>query len=435
MKSFRGHFLHLVAGCTLLLLSLTVSASAASLLDGTTQPSTVPIRQVRNSAGQAVTQVTDGNTATAWTKVGTSAGVDLTLDLYGATVGEIWIRNGYCYSQNYYSYYGRPDTVAVTLWYLSGRVNTSVTYRYRMDDLYQPYQNDEDWQGGYQRLLLPKKYAGVSRIELTVESTISGYGTADAAITDLYVTAGQHATATPAGRVTATPRPHMVYITPSPSPTSLVEFLTPRPTKTPLVEFLTPRPTATSPVEFLTPRPTQTPLVEFITPAPTPVQYPSAGLRGRILKTLATRSGPSNYYDEPGSFLSIGDEVNVISKAWDSENELWWYQVEFFADKSWYRAYTTGYRIDVDQKYVPAEPTEYESHEILEDTSVYFGPGEQFKRYGRAGLSKGSKADVYCIEGEWAQIEYRCYGTNMENPPLRRGWVKVDVLSDYLFSW
>ena len=69
----------------------------------------------------------DGNTATAWVRT-SAAAPDLSLALSGASVGEIWIRSGYCYNQNYYNSYDRPATVAVTIWYSHGR--QSVTYRY-----------------------------------------------------------------------------------------------------------------------------------------------------------------------------------------------------------------------------------------------------------------------------------------------------------------
>ena len=62
----------------------------------------------------------DGNTATAWVRT-SAAAPDLSLALSGASVGEIWIRSGYCYNQNYYNSYDRPATVAVTIWYAYGQ--------------------------------------------------------------------------------------------------------------------------------------------------------------------------------------------------------------------------------------------------------------------------------------------------------------------------
>ena len=44
---------------------------------------------------------------------------------------------------------------------------------------------------------------------------------------------------------------------------------------------------------------------------------------------LSTRTGPGTQYDEPGSFLKAGSEVTVLSKAYDTRNEIWWLQVSF----------------------------------------------------------------------------------------------------------
>ena len=109
----------------------------------------------------------DGNTATAWVRT-SAATPDLSLALSGASVGEIWIRSGYCYNQNYYNSYDRPATVAVTIWYAYGQ--QSVTYRYTLSDAFLPTTSSADWSNGYQRLLLPEEYTGVTQIDLTIET-------------------------------------------------------------------------------------------------------------------------------------------------------------------------------------------------------------------------------------------------------------------------
>ena len=99
-----------------------------------------------------------GNTATAWVRT-SAAAPDLSLGLSGTSVGEIWIRSGYCYNQNYYNSYDRPATVAVTIWYAYGQ--QSVTYRYTLSDAFLPTTSSADWSNGYQRLLLPEEYTGL----------------------------------------------------------------------------------------------------------------------------------------------------------------------------------------------------------------------------------------------------------------------------------
>ncbi len=416
----------------LLALLLTLLWTAANAVSVTDQ---VTIASIYDAYGK-VSTLTDDSTATVWTK-STSYGADLTLSLYGSTVGEIWIRSGHCYSQNYYNHYDRPEVVQVTVWYQANQYTVSTdTYRYRLIDAYRPNTFSANWNGGYQRLLLPKAYTGVTRIELTIESSIQGTGRTGAAITDILLARGSHATATPKSYATSTPRPYTVYVTPSPepyNPDDYVEYITPRPTE-PLVEYITPKPTQTSNVWPITPKPAvTTPLVELITPEPV---YPSEyGIIAQLNQRIATRTGPSNDYDEPGSFFSKGDYVRVLGKAWDTENAMWWYQVEFQYSGEWYRAYTPAKRIDLDPALVEMEPDENEGdpREVLYDTRAYYGPGTQYKMYKVSMVYEGSRAEIFCIEGDWAQIEYRDYA--LDGAPYRRGWIPLAALSDYPFEW
>lgn len=430
---------------TLLLVCLTAAASAASLMSN--GPSgQVYIGAVTDAEGNTLTDLTDGSTVTTWTQSISSQGADLSITLYSATVGEIWIRSGHCYSQQYYNHFDRPDVIAVTLHYPANRyTTTSVTYRYRMSDAYRPNTVSSTWNNGYQRLLLPQAISGVTRIDLTIESVIAGYGNTGATITDLLVTQGSHVSASSATRATATPKPYVVYVTPTPTPynpdaaaTPIVTrdtiLLTPEPTKTPLVQLITPQPTKTQQVTLITPvpQPTATPETEIVLPS---LEYPSQGILAPLLKTAATRSGPDNKYDEPGSFFQKGTMVNVISKGWDESNELWWFQIEFCYRGEWMRAYTPSNRIDLDPDLVPAEVDIPDSREVLYDQRVYFGPGENFKMYKVSMLYKGSKADIYAVEEIdgvlWAQIHYHDYAVDED----RRGWVPMECLSTWPFAW
>lgn len=416
----------------LLLVCLCMVAHAAGPVN------TAYIGSITDVNGNAVTTLTDGSTSTTWTQPYAGYGADLTINLYSATVGEIWVRNGHCYSQNYYNHYDRPDVIAVTIWYSANYyTSNSVTYRYRMSDNFRPNTSSASWYNGYQRILLPEQYSNVTRIELTIESAIQGYGYTGATITDIIVASGSHATATPYTRVTATPKPYVQYVTPTPN----VQYITPTPT--PYVQYITPTPTVR--VEYVTPTPTRQ--VVILTPAPTtptptanPVVqpsegYPSAGVIAELLKTAATRSGPSNDYDEPGSFFSKGVEVNVISKAWDSENGLWWFQIEFSYRGEWMRAYTPENRIDLDPSLVPTENDEGDAREVLYDQRVYFGPGENFRMYKVSMLYKESRAVIYGYEEVngvlWAQIHYHDYAIGED----RRGWVPAECLSSWPFPW
>ncbi|MGN1369240.1 MAG: hypothetical protein ACI4WX_10255 [Aristaeellaceae bacterium] len=379
----------------LLLLCLCTTALAASI------PGQQSISGITDANG-AVTTLTDDEAATAWTKTD-SGDVDLTISLYRGTVGEIWIRNGYAYTQNWYNNYDRPGQVKVTVYYAVNQYTTSYdTYRYTLSDSYRPNTLSANWNSGYQRLLLPRQYTGVTKIELTIEGVINGYGRTGATISDIIVASGSHATATPKSYATATPKPYVVYVTPTPGPE--IE-------ETPPVEFITP------PVLLPTP-----------TPTPKPASYPSrGGAIGYANQRIPTRSGPGTGYDEPGSFFSAGHEVKVTSKVWDSNNHLWWYQLEFQYSGEWYRLYTTDHRIDVDASSVPEEPRvgdPLDTRKSLGEHEVYYGPGEEYARVKNALIYEGSRCDIYAIENEWAMVDYYDYARDVK----RRGWIPLNLL-------
>ena len=392
----------------LALMCLCASAMAATISGQQT------ITYIEDASG-AVSELTDDDASTAWTK-STGYGVDLTLHLDSRSVGEIWIRSGYAYTQNWYSHYARPDTILVTVYYQANRYTESYdSYRYRLTDAYRPNTYTSNWNGGYQRLLLPKQYSGVTRIELTIESVVSGYGGTGAAISDIIVAIGNHATATPRTYATATPKPFTVYITPTPGVAA---------TDSPYVEYITPQPT-NSGVVYLTPTPTKV----QPTPTPQPVDYPSSsGVIGYANKRLATRSGPGTMYDEPGSFLSADSEVKVVAKSWDENNHLYWYHFEFEYKNEWYRLYTTDSRIDVENvTLIPDQPVRYaplDTKHSLYDCDIYYGPGKPYARVRNVIMDEGKRCDVYAIENGWALVDYYDYGRDVN----RRGWIPVDCL-------
>ena len=401
----------------LALVCLCAAASAATI------PGQQTITSVTDGSGY-VTSLTDDDPTTAWTRSGYS-GADLTLHFYGNTVGEIWIRSGYAYTQNWYSHYDRPDTVKVTIYYQANRYTESYdVYRYRLTDAYRPSTVNANWISGYQRLLLPKQYTGVTRIELTIESTILGAGRTGATISDIAVAAGNHATATPKSYATATPKPYTVYVTPTPAPwTEEDDWYTDPTDYDDYVDYITPKPTATPYVAVITPTPA---------PTKTPVQYPSVGgIVTTLAKRVATRSGPGTRFDEPGSFFSASDEVKVFSKVYDDYNNVYWYQIEFQYKGEWYRAYTSETYLNINRNLVPDEPAIYDpldSQRALKKTYVSFGPGEIYKQFTQSVIHPGNRLDIYAIEDGWALVEYVDYGSNQDPQPYRRGWVPLDVV-------
>ncbi|MBQ3155591.1 MAG: hypothetical protein IJB81_01535 [Clostridia bacterium] len=448
--------LRLLPLLVLALLCLASTALAANI------PGQQSISSVSDASGY-VTSLTDDNNITAWSKTG-SGSPDLTISLYSGTVGEIWIRNGYAYSSNYYNHYDRVGAVKVTVYYAANRYTESYdSYRYTLADAFKPGTQSGSWRDGYQRLLLPKKYTGVTKIELTVESAFAGYGRTGATISDIIVAAGSHATATPKAYATATPKPYTVYVTPTPGPWTeedddpYVDYITPLPkdeaddnvslikpvskaTPTPLVELITPKPKATPTplVELITPKPkvTATPLVELITPKPiitaSPEDYPSPGVVVPLLKTVATRSGPGTRFDEPGAFFSAGDPVNVVTQANDGVRN--WYQIEFQYKGKWYRAYTTAGYLDIGDLVFPAEPDRDVPLMTLKaqkyTREIFFGPGEEYAVFTKTAIHPGTKLDIYAIEGDWLQVDYTDYGSTEDPYPQRRGWVPANIVAE-----
>lgn len=421
MKKLR--FLLLLA---LALVCLAVTASAATI------PGQQTIASVTDHSGY-VAALTDDDPTTAWTQSG-YGGTDLTLNFHGNTVGEIWIRSGYAYTQNWYSHYDRPDTVKVTVYYQANRYTESYdVYRYRLTDAYRPNTVSANWVSGYQRLLLPKQYTGVTRIELTIENVIVGFGRTGATISDIAVAAGSHATATPKAYATATPKPYTVYVTPTPGPWteeddwSGDDWDAESTDHDDYVDYITPRPTSTPHITIVTPKPTAEPVFTR-----EPVNYPSVGgIVTTLSKRVATRSGPGTRFDEPGSFFSAGDEVKVFSKVYDEYNNVYWYQIEFQYKNEWYRAYTSETYLNINRSLIPDEPAIYDpldSQRALKKTYVSFGPGEIYKQYTLSVVHPGSRLDIYAIEDGWALVEYTDYGSPMDPQPQRRGWVPLDVV-------
>ena len=381
-----------------------------------------------------ITTLTDGNNTTTWTKQD-SYGADLTLYMDYASVGEIWIRNGHTYSTNYYQHYDRAAKVKVTVYYYVNQYTESYdTYRYTLTDAYRPNTVNKSWSNGYQRLLLPKQYRNVTKIELTIESVVLGAGRTGATISDIIVASGNFATATPKSYGTATPKPWVVTITATPGPQveedGYVESITPYPgyddehddsrgdDDYPLVELITPAPA-----------PTKTPTVTVVTPQPTAsVSYPSeGGVIGYANERIPTRSGPRTGYDWTSSYFEAGHEVKITSKSWDGNNKQYWYLVEFEYNGQWYRLYTSEHSINADASDVPVEPPVGEpldTRKGLAEHPYHYGPGYEYAVVSDAKMVVNKQCDVYVIENGWALVEYKDYAKNLS----RRAWVPVSVL-------
>lgn len=70
---------------------------------------------------------------------------------------------------------------------------------------------------------------------------------------------------------------------------------------------------------------------------------PTGALYGLAKQKLATRSGPGTTYSETGTYNVAGQYIRVLSRAWDSRNEIWWVKCEI-PYRNEIRVLWTGYK-------------------------------------------------------------------------------------------
>ncbi len=164
-------------------------------------------------------------------------------------------------------------------------------------------------------------------------------------------------------------------------------------------------------------------------PANTQTQSQTSGnytqyvyVTGTLSMKLATRTGPGTQYDEPGSFLSAGKQVTVLSKAYDQRNEIWWVQVEFTASGATYRAYTGVKRFTgLNLNQIPEEKV-IGTCSLNQSITGYYGPGYNYKAIGKkvpAGVSCKIYGYAYGGGSDFIQIEF--YDSNQGRS--RRAWI------------
>lgn len=102
---------------------------------------------------------------------------------------------------------------------------------------------------------------------------------------------------------------------------------------------------------------------------------------GTLNQKMATRTGPSTGYPEPGTFLAKGDQVRIISVAFD-KNDVPWVQVEIVYGNKRMRVYTGLKRFDgVDVNDIPHEFNYGFDLQLVEDVTPRYGPGTQYAVY------------------------------------------------------
>lgn len=146
-------------------------------------------------------------------------------------------------------------------------------------------------------------------------------------------------------------------------------------------------------------------------------------LTGVLLQKIATRSGPSTKYTEPGTFLAKGDTVEVISLAYDN-NDVPWVQVDFTAYGGHRRAYTGLKRIDLEAWQIPLEQPLNDGGYVRETVTPRTGPGNDYMTCKGVTLVSGDSVLVMAVENGWLQIEFF-----VESGQTMRAWVPERCVS------
>ena len=155
-----------------------------------------------------------------------------------------------------------------------------------------------------------------------------------------------------------------------------------------------------------------------------------AYVTGTLNARLATRTGPGTQYDEPGSFLSAGSKVTVLSKAYDQRNGIWWVQVEFTERGTAYRAYTGVKRFNnLNLNQIPEDQV-IGTCTVSQAVTGYYGPGYNFCAIGKK-VPAGVHCDIYGYASDGASdfIQIEFYDQNQGR--TRRAWINDWNADDY----
>ncbi|MBQ4075206.1 MAG: hypothetical protein IJD39_08390 [Clostridia bacterium] len=139
-------------------------------------------------------------------------------------------------------------------------------------------------------------------------------------------------------------------------------------------------------------------------------------------RPLSTRSGPSTGYNEFGTFLKAGDEIRLISRYYDSRNEIWWVQAEFTYRGVMRRAYTGAQRINGDISSLPVEQSQG-SALLTRQAQPWNGPGNTYAQLGDP-IPAGTQGTLWGRENGYAQFDF-LDGTMGKR---RRVWIEESAL-------
>ncbi len=151
------------------------------------------------------------------------------------------------------------------------------------------------------------------------------------------------------------------------------------------------------------------------------------GVWGRLNQRLATRTGPSTAYDEPGTYFIKNwqdQTLLVISKAYTG---VWWVQVEISTNQGKMRVYTGIKRIDgVDLNDLPEETVLGVCH-TDRDLIGYYGPGTYYKAMSYS-VPSYTNLDVIMQENGYLLVDFPYPYRGHQRS---RAWIRADQTYGY----
>ena len=330
---------------------------------------------------------------TCWNNESLDDEPEISFYFSGATIKDLWIRNAYDNTDELYNQYARPFRIDVTVWIGNAEEPLGPYVYTRIPDVWDSTALNTESYDGYRCLSLPQRFENVTRVDLWIK----GWHKGDDAFKTKY----------------------MLHI-------SDLAFLPDTITRLYGTWIFDPANSSSYNYNnnyYWTPTPTLVPTaVPTIQPYTTPVSF--TGLQILTKERLATRSGPGTNYTGSGSYFQAGTWVKALSAAYDSENGIWWIQVELTYNGELRRVYTGVQRLQMMPDQVPIEE-EQGGAVVTRSVYGYWGPGYGYSMYGDR-IPAGTTGTVWQREGSYAQFEYYDEGEQA----YRRVWVPENALEE-----
>ena len=157
-------------------------------------------------------------------------------------------------------------------------------------------------------------------------------------------------------------------------------------------------------------------------------------LYGLAIMNISTRSGPSTHYQDTGTYSLKGQWLQIISRAWDDENDIWWVKVVIPSNG---RQLWTGYK-RFDHASLPLDSIPIEGGGS-QSKSSYGGSYSGGEIYGLATMKISTRSGpsthyqdtgTYNLAGQYLRVLARAWDSENEI-----WWVKVVIPSNGRALW